>query len=122
MIKVHTYFINLFLISIFFSFPSCANNKKAVTMGTMLQDKRNVPQIKLYVYHTCPYCKKVIQYLKTSGNEQKVEIVDASRPENLQELKRLNNNNTQCPFLYDLEQNIKMLESMDIIAYLKKRL
>jgi glutaredoxin len=121
MIKLNKYLISLFSISILFTFPSCADSKKDIAVGTMLNNKKNLTSIQLYVYHACPYCKRVIQYLKSSGNENKVQIIDASKQENLRELKRLNNNDTQCPFLYDPEKNVKMLESLDIIEYLKKR-
>ncbi len=121
MIKLNKYLISLFSISILFTFPSCADSKRDVAVGSMLSNKKNIASVKLYVNHSCFYCKRVIQYLKSSGNENKVEIVDASKRENLQELKRLNNNDTQVPFLYDLEKNVKMLESLDIIEYLKKR-
>lgn len=77
--------------------------------------------IKLFVYPRCPYCIKVINYLKSSNNQDKVQIIDVTQAQNLQELRQLNNNNTQCPFLYDQEKNVKMLESLDIIEYLKKR-
>jgi glutaredoxin len=121
MIQLNKYLIGLFSVSILFTFPSCADSKKDVAVSTVLNDQKNSASIKLYVYHTCPYCKRVVQYLKSSGNESKVQIVDASKLENLQSLKQLNNNNTQCPFLYDPEKNVKMLESLDIIEYLKKR-
>lgn len=116
------YLLSLFATLILSTFPSCADTKKDVTMSTLLPRKNKLEQIALYIYPHCPYCKRVVEYLKTSGNENKIRIVDASKPENLQELKKLNNNNTQCPFLYDPEKNVKMLESLDIIEYLKKRL
>lgn len=119
--KKNNYFLHLFSLSLFLVFPSCADNKKEVAVSSMMHTTKNLPQLKLYVYHSCPYCKRVIQYLKNSGNETKVQILDASKLENLIELKKLNNNDTQCPFLYDVEKNVKMLESLDIIEYLKKR-
>lgn len=121
MIKLNKCLMSLFSISILFTFPSCADGKKDAVVSSILNNKKNISSVQLYVYHSCPYCKKVVQYLKSSGNESKVQIIDASKPENLQELLHLNNNNTQCPFLYDPEKNVKMLESLDIIEYLKKR-
>lgn len=121
MIKSNKYLISLFSISMLFTFSSCADSTKDITVSTVLNNNKNITSIKLYVYPSCPYCQKVINYLKSSGNSGKVEIIDASKYQNLQELKRLNNNNTQCPFLYDLEKNVKMLESLNIIEYFKKR-
>jgi len=121
MMHIKNYSFFLFTTLMLFAFPSCADRKKDVAMSSILTNKKNNHEIQLYVYTSCPYCKKVTAYLKSSGNLDKVTIIDASKSQNLQELKRLNNNNTQCPFLYDQEKNIKMLESLDIIEYLKKR-
>lgn len=103
-----------------FVLPSCADTKKDVAMSTLLPHEKADKKIMLFVYHSCPYCKKVINYLKQSGNLEKVTIVDASKPDGFKELKRLGNT-TQCPFLYDAEKNVKMLESSDIINYFKTR-
>ncbi len=111
----------LFSFLIFFTFSSCTDLKKGIIVNSLKKNKRNHSQIILYIYPQCPYCKRVMNYLKSSGNEDKVLIMDASDRNNLQKLRQLNNNNTQCPFLYDPEKNVKMLESLDIIAYLKKR-
>ncbi|MBI2344711.1 glutathione S-transferase N-terminal domain-containing protein [Candidatus Dependentiae bacterium] len=115
-------FMGLFLVIVLFTFPNCADTKKDVTVSTLLDNKRNTPEIKLFIYRSCPYCQRVINFLKSSNQEHKVQILDASQPAILEELRKLNNNNTQCPFLYDPEKNIKMLESLDIIEYLKKHL
>jgi hypothetical protein len=85
---------------------------------------REIPDseiIKLFVYKNCPYCHKVITALKNSGNLGKVTVLDVAVPENMAELKALNNNNTQCPFLHDVDKNVKMLESSDIIKYFSTR-
>lgn len=76
-------------------------------------------KIKLFVYKNCPFCHKVINYIEKNGLNNKVVILEAT--ENMAELKRLNNGDTQCPFLVDEPKNIQMLESADIIKYLSTR-
>lgn len=104
---------------------SCfASDKKVVTgklMGNQTNSNQEKTQIKLYSYPNCPYCKKVINYLKSINQLEKITVIDVTNSSTMQELKKLNNNNTQCPFLYDPERNIKMLESSDIIKYLSTR-
>jgi len=78
-------------------------------------------QIKLFIYQSCSYCHRVIRALRLNGNLEKVLIMDVDIPENMVELKKLTNNNTQCPFIYDEEKNVKMHESQDIINYFSKR-
>lgn len=77
--------------------------------------------IKLFIYPSCPYCQRVMAYLRDSGNITKVAIIDASIPKYLAELKRLTNGNTQCPFIVDYEKNVMMHESQDIVKYFMKR-
>ncbi len=91
--------------------------------STSLESESNTEknQIKLYIYPSCPYCKKVINYLRSKNHLDKITIIDVTNKTNMQELLSLNKGNTQCPFLYDAEKNIKMLESDDIIKYLSKR-
>lgn len=88
-----------------------------VPQNTYAEEKST---IKLFVYNGCPFCKKVIDHLKTSENLQKVAILSADEPENFLELKRLSGD-TQVPFLYDEEKDVKMSESDDIIEYFKTR-
>ena len=95
------------------------NKNKKIMTDKIMKDQKN--QIKLYIYPNCPYCKKVINYLKSINQFDNVAIVDVTNNGNMQELLALNNKNTQCPFLYDPEKNIKMLESDDIITYLSTR-
>jgi len=117
---------------------SCSNfnkeesntNEKQVMTGKIMKNQTashgsntNIEktQIKLYVYPNCPYCHKVINFLRAKNNLEKITIVDVTNKTNMQELLSLNKGNTQCPFLYDPEKNIKMLESSDIIKYLSTR-
>lgn len=95
-------------------------NKEKVATGKIMKNIEKA-QIKLYSYPNCPYCKKVINYLKSIHQLDKITVVDVTNKANMQELLALNSNNTQCPFLYDSERNVKMLESDDIIKYLSTR-
>ncbi len=71
----------------------------------------------LYISETCPYCRKVMDYLE--ANNIKYNKVDITEPENLNMLIKLGGKK-QVPFLDDKENNIAMYESDDIIKYLKK--
>jgi glutaredoxin len=120
------------------TFISCSNSykkesqtaEKKIVTGKIMKNESNSlesesntekNQINLYVYPNCPYCKKVINFLRSKNHLDKITIIDVTKKTNMQELHRLNKNNSQCPFLYDVEKNIKMLESDDIIKYLSKR-
>ena len=95
-------------------------NEQKINAGRIMKNHEKT-NIKLYSYPNCPYCKKVINYLKSINKLDNITIVDVSNRANMQELLAINNNNTQCPFLYDPEKNVKMLESDDIIKYLSTR-
>lgn len=74
--------------------------------------------IDLYVLETCPYCRKVMDFLEENNIlYNKFDITD---PENHAKLLDLGGSD-QVPFLYDSKNNIKMYESDDIIAYMTKR-
>ncbi|HCB10934.1 MAG TPA: glutaredoxin [Cyanobacteria bacterium UBA11991] len=72
--------------------------------------------IELYMLETCPYCKKVLNYLNENNFKYITHnIKDKNKHDKLIEL----GGKEQVPFLYDNVKNIKMYESDDIIAYLK---
>ena len=72
--------------------------------------------INLFIVDTCPYCKKVIDYLKTTPiNFQLLDINDAHNYEEMMQL----GGKRQVPFLFDDKNNVTMYESDDIIEYLK---
>lgn len=77
--------------------------------------------IDLYIYTRCPWCSKVIKFLKDNNWLDHVNIIDAGISQNLAELKSLNKNKTQCPCLVDKSAQVVMLESSDIIEYLRKK-
>lgn len=72
--------------------------------------------INLYILPTCPYCKKVIDYLKTTNLNY--NLFDINEEKNLDVLMKMGGKR-QVPFLFDNEKNITMYESSDIIEFLK---
>lgn len=72
----------------------------------------------LYISETCPYCRKVIDFLEE--NNIKYNKKNVIEPENLNMLLKLGGK-AQVPFLDDFEKNISMYESDDIIEYLMNR-
>ena len=73
--------------------------------------------LEMYVLETCPYCRKVMEYLKTHHIEYKEH--DITIPENLENLVEIGRER-QVPFLYDTDKDVKMYESDHIIEYLKE--
>ena len=72
--------------------------------------------IDLYIMKSCPFCKKVLNYLDTTDIEYRT--LDISSSENAEVLRRIGGME-QVPFLLDKERNVQMYESDDIINYLK---
>ncbi len=72
----------------------------------------------LYISETCPYCRKVIDFFEE--NNIKYNKKNVIEPENLNMLLKLGGK-AQVPFLDDLEKNISMYESDDIIQYAMNR-
>ena len=72
----------------------------------------------LYISETCPYCRKVMNYL--DENNIKYYKKDVSEPENLNMLIKLGGK-SQVPFLDDKENDVSMYESDDIINYVKSK-
>lgn len=72
----------------------------------------------LYISETCPYCRKVMNYL--DENNIKYYKKDVSESENLNMLIKLGGK-AQVPFLDDKENDVSMYESDDIINYVKSK-
>ena len=72
--------------------------------------------LELFVLETCPYCKKVTDFLEKEGI--KYHKIDISNKESEEALIQIGGKR-QVPFLVDTERNIQMYESNDIIEYLK---
>ncbi|MCM1338161.1 MAG: glutathione S-transferase N-terminal domain-containing protein [Muribaculaceae bacterium] len=69
----------------------------------------------LFILESCPYCQRVMAYLKE--NNISFHKFDISNRDNVQKLLKLGGME-QVPFLYDEENDVRMYESDDIIAYL----
>lgn len=84
--------------------------------SNLIEHKGVQIMIELFILKTCPYCKKVLNFLDST--DIKYKICDTEEKTQLDRLKDLGGKN-QVPFLYDKDKNIKMYESVDIIEYLK---
>lgn len=73
----------------------------------------------LFILETCPYCKKVMDFLKE--NNIKYHKFDIINKDNVLRLLSIGGKE-QVPFLYDEDTNDKIYESEDIIEYVKKTL
>ena len=73
--------------------------------------------INLYYLSTCPYCKKVIDFLDSNNIEYK--LLDINEHENFNKLMKIGKKR-QVPFIVDTNTGNVMYESADIIEYLSK--
>lgn len=71
----------------------------------------------LFILETCPYCKKVIGYMKE--NNIKFHKFDTINSDNVLRLLSIGGKD-QVPFLYNETTNDKLYESDEIIKYLRK--
>jgi glutathione S-transferase len=77
--------------------------------------------VRLYQFASCPYCQRVLRLLDDLGlkSGKDYELVEASRgTPGRDEVINLGGA-SQVPFLVDAD--VKMYESSDIIAYLKRK-
>ena len=72
--------------------------------------------ISLFILPTCPYCRKVLNYLDTT--DIKYNILNIDDKSNYDAMMRLGGKR-QVPFLFDSDNNVVMYEYSDIIEYLK---
>lgn len=72
----------------------------------------------LFILESCPYYKKVMEFL--DENSISYKKLDVSEPENYDNLQKIGGK-SQVPFLYDKEKDVKMYESDDIIEYFKNK-
>lgn len=72
----------------------------------------------LFILETCPYCKKVIDYMKE--NNIKFHKFDTINSDNVLRLLSIGGKD-QVPFLYNEITNDKLYESDEIIKYLRKK-
>ena len=73
----------------------------------------------LFILETCPYCKKVMNFLEESNI--KYHKFDIINKDNVLRLLSIGGKE-QVPFLYNEDTNEKIYESDDIIDYVKKTL
>lgn len=73
--------------------------------------------INLYYLSTCPYCKKVIDFLDSNNIEYK--LLDINEHENFNKLLKIGKKR-QVPFIVDTNTGNVMYESEYIIEYLTK--
>lgn len=71
----------------------------------------------LFILETCPYCKKVIDYMKE--NNIKFHKFDIINSDNVLRLLSIGGKD-KVPFLYNETTNDKVYESDEIIKYLRK--
>ena len=71
----------------------------------------------LFILETCPYCKKVIDYMKE--NNIKFHKFDTINSDNVLRLLSIGGKD-QVPFLYNETTNDKLYKSDEIIKYLRK--
>ena len=72
----------------------------------------------LFILESCPYCKKVMEFL--DENSISYKKLDVSEPENYDNLQKIGGK-SQVPFLYDKEKDVNMCTSDDIIEYFKNK-
>lgn len=73
----------------------------------------------LYILKTCPYCKKVIEFM--DENNIKYSLKDVADSDKYNELIKIGGK-SQVPFLVDNNSNVKLYESDEIIDYLKNKM
>lgn len=72
--------------------------------------------LELYISETCPYCKKVMDFLYENKTDYAKK--DIANNANLDNLLKIGGKH-QVPFLAD--GDVKMYESDDIIKYLREK-
>ena len=72
----------------------------------------------LYYKPTCPFCQKVLMYAEKNGVEFTLKNIEEE--ENAENLIALGGKR-QVPFLVNDEDETKLYESDDIIAYLERQ-
>lgn len=78
---------------------------------------KEVAMFDLYILESCPYCKKVMDYMRE--NEIKYHKFDTMNKDNVLRLMTFGGKD-QVPFLYNEENGDKLYESDEIIKYLSR--
>ena len=74
-------------------------------------------KLKLYIRETCPFCKKVLDYMD-ENNIEDIELIDISKDEMAKKELEEKGGKNQVPCLKIDDRY--MYESLDIIEYLKE--
>lgn len=118
--------ISIFMIFLLTSHVFCTEQEPYDDVTNLSSEHNNtqlvkaVPTIKLFVYKHCFFCNKVTDFLEQYHITDSIEIIDADVPINKALLKTISGK-TQAPYLVDEVEQIKMPESLDIIAYISKK-
>lgn len=99
-----------------FSCITFSGNEIFIGANNNAISKGDIAMLELYYSETCPYCRRVIEYLRE--NDIDFSPKDVSIPQYYDELVELGKI-AQVPFLVDTDNNIKMYESDSIISYVK---
>lgn len=78
---------------------------------------KEVKMFDLYILDSCPYCRKVMDYIDSKGI--KYHKFDTSNKDNVLRLLSIGGKD-QVPFLYDEDNDAKIYESDEIINYIEK--
>jgi len=104
----------------FYATQPDANQTVAPQSADVVKEVVTMQKMQLFIYDGCPFCDKVITFLKNNNLLDKVELVDAGLPENKELLQKISNK-TQAPYLVDKDASVSMPESNDIIEYFIKK-
>ncbi len=75
--------------------------------------------LKLYIRKTCPFCDKVLRYIKEK-NILNIEIIDVKKKKKMEKELEEKGGKNQVPCL--LIDDYYLYESLDIINYLKENI
>ena len=92
------------------------NQDDVVAQVTESSSQEVTQKIQMFIYRDCPYCIKVYLFLYSQNLLEYVEFVDVESSENQELLKKVSGA-TQVPYILDVDANVKMAESDDIIQY-----
>jgi len=87
---------------------------------SLFDQSDNQKKLQLFIYKDCLFCKKVTLFLEQHNLLDFVELIDANIQDNKAVLQRMSGR-TQAPYLVDKDACMQMLESDDIIRYLREK-
>lgn len=114
---------SLFLLCKFVFFFIEAQDQSDVMQKKSQGVQAHKSKIQLFGYSQCRYCQKVLSFLQAHPEiavNCYIELIDVNDQANCSLLQSLSGK-TQVPYLVDVDANVKMAESDDIIEYLMKK-